>query len=53
MRWGHTYVLPEEEFEQIRKIDKALGTYDSMMEVSQVETWALPDKNHIKFGSAK
>ena len=23
-----------------------------MMEVSQVETWALPDKNHIKFGSA-
>ena len=23
-----------------------------MMEVSRVETWALPDKNHIKFGSA-
>lgn len=52
LRWGRTYVLPEEEFEQIRKIDKVLGTYDSMMEVSQVETWALPDKNHIKFGSA-
>ena len=52
LRWGRTYVLPEEEFEQIRKIDKALGTYDSMMEVSRVETWALPDKNHIKFGSA-
>ena len=26
LRWGRTYVLPEEEFEQIRKIDKALGT---------------------------
>lgn len=29
-----------------------LGTYDSMMEVSRVETWALPDESHIKFGSA-
>ena len=52
LRWGRSYVLPEEEFEQVRKIDKMLGTYDSMMEVSRVETWALPDENHIKFGSA-
>lgn len=52
LRWGRSYVLPEAEFEQVRKIDKMLGTYDSMMEVSRVETWALPDENHIKFGSA-
>lgn len=52
LRWGRSYVLTDAQFEQIRAIDKALGTYDSMMEVSRVETWALPDNDHIKFGSA-
>ena len=51
LRWGRSYVLPTEEFEQIRRIDQLLGTWDSMREVSKVETWELPDENHIKFGS--
>lgn len=52
LRWSRTYVLPEEEFEQIKRIDAMLGTAHSMQEVSRVECWALPDENHIKFGSA-
>lgn len=51
LRWSRTYVLPEEQFNQLRAIDEMLGTAKSMIEVSKVETWPLPDENHIKFGS--
>ena len=52
LRWGQAYVLPNEEFEQLRKIDEKLGTRPSMLDVSRVETWELPDDEHFKFGSA-
>lgn len=52
LRWGRTYVLPDPEFEALRRMDEMLGTRESMMEVSRVETWELPDSDHLKFGSA-
>ncbi len=52
LRWEHTFVLPDKEFEELRAIDAMLGTQESMKEVSRVETWELPDENHFKFGSA-
>ena len=51
LRWGRSYVLPEQEFEQIKRIDEMLGTKRSMLEVSKVETWAIPGEDKIKFGS--
>ena len=52
LRWGHAYVLPNQEFEQLRQIDKLLGTQRSMLEVSRIETWPLPGPDSFKFGSA-
>ena len=52
LRWGHSFVLPDAQFQQIRQIDELLGTAASMREVSLVECWDLPDADHIKFGSA-
>jgi len=52
LRWGRAYVLPDKEFEELRKIDEILGTKDSMAEVSRVECWSAADNSHFKFGSA-
>lgn len=52
LRWNHAYVLPDEQFEQLRKIDEMLGTGRSMREVSKIECWEQPDNDHLKFGSA-
>ena len=52
LRWGCSYVLPTKEFEQLKKIDKLLGTQESMLEVSRVETWSIPGPDNFKFGSA-
>lgn len=52
LRWGHAYVLPDKEFEQLKKIDEMLGTKESMLEVSRVETWPMPGPDNFKFGSA-
>lgn len=52
LRWGHAYVLPDKEFEQLKQIDKMLGTQASMLEVSKIETWPLPGPDNFKFGSA-
>lgn len=52
LRWGHAYVLPDKEFEQLKQIDKMLGTEMSMLEVSRIETWPLPGPDCFKFGSA-
>ncbi len=52
LRWGQAYVLPEKEFEQLKLIDKMLGTEESMLEVSRIETWPLPGPDNFKFGSA-
>lgn len=51
LRWGRSYVLPDEEFEQLRAIDAKLGTDVSMRETSRVETWDLPTDDWFKFGS--
>lgn len=52
LRWDLTYVLPDREFEELRRIDELLGTRESMAEVSRVETWEPADEDHFKFGSA-
>lgn len=51
LRWGISYVLPNKEFEELRKIDEILGTQQSMREVSLIETWKLLGENQFKFGS--
>lgn len=44
--------MPEKEFEQLKEIDRILGTKASMDEVGRIETWpTLPD-GQFKFGSA-
>lgn len=52
LRWGHSYMLPDREFEELRRIDRLLGTSESMRQVSRVETWEPADANHFRFGSA-
>lgn len=52
LRWTHEYVLPKEQFEQLKKIDIMLGTKESMDEVSRIETWEPSGEDHFKFGSA-
>lgn len=51
LRWGRSYVLPDEQFEQLRAIDAMLGTDRSLEEVSKIETWAPPTNDAFKFGS--
>jgi len=51
LRWGRAYVLPDKEFEQLQSIHRLLGTEESMLEVSRVETWPLPGHDNFKFGS--
>lgn len=52
LRWGQAYVLPDKEFNQLKEIDKLLGTQKSMMEVGRIETWAPSGPDSFKFGSA-
>lgn len=52
LRWGHAYVLPDKEFAQLKQIDNLLGTRESMLEVSGIETWPLLGEDNFKFGSA-
>ncbi len=52
LRWGHTYVLPEKEFNEVKAIDRMLGTRDSMDETGRVEVWAPQQDHAFKFGSA-
>lgn len=51
LRWGRAYVLPDEQFEQLRAIDAMLGTDGSLREVSKIETWDPPTDDAFKFGS--
>ncbi|MGH6859295.1 MAG: CapA family protein, partial [Phyllobacterium sp.] len=51
LRWGRAYVLPEAEFQQIRKIDEMLGIAVGRQEVMQVEVMNDPGENRIPFGS--
>lgn len=52
LRWNLSYVLPEKEFQDLRHIDRLLGTSQSMAEVSAVETWPILGDDQFKFGSA-
>ncbi|WP_434310063.1 CapA family protein [Hominifimenecus sp. rT4P-3] len=52
LRWGHTYYVTEEQFEQLKAIDKAWGTRESMDETGRVETWEPQGENSFKLGSA-
>ncbi|WP_146553149.1 CapA family protein [Rummeliibacillus sp. SL167] len=51
LRWGQAYVLPEKEFEELKKIDQLLGTAQSRLEGLKVETWPIPGPDEFKFGS--
>jgi poly-gamma-glutamate synthesis protein (capsule biosynthesis protein) len=51
LRWGRTYVLPEREFEQLRRIDEMLGTAASRREVAAIEVMRDPGANRFNFGS--
>ena len=51
LRWGRAYVLPDEMFEQLRHIDIALGTRESMDEGCRVETYPPQGNDSFRFGS--
>lgn len=51
LRWGRSYVLPDELFEQLQRIDMALGTRESMDEGCRVETYPPQGKDAFRFGS--
>lgn len=52
LRWGRSYILPREEYEQLKQIDIKLGTAESMAETSRIEAFVSNDKEGFKFGSA-
>lgn len=51
LRWGLSYVLPDNLYQQMLAINTALGTEASMAEVSRVETWEPHGPDSFKFGS--
>ncbi|MCD8084518.1 MAG: CapA family protein [Clostridiales bacterium] len=51
LRWKQSYVLPEREFEELRRIDTLLGTKASVDEGNRIETFPPSDENHFQFGS--
>jgi poly-gamma-glutamate capsule biosynthesis protein CapA/YwtB (metallophosphatase superfamily) len=51
LRWGRAFVLPEQEFQQLRRIDEVLGTAASRREVAEVECLRDPGPDRFDFGS--
>ena len=51
LRFGRAYVLPQAEFEQLRRIDELLGTAASRQEVIAVEVMRDPGPDVFNFGS--
>lgn len=51
LRWGRAYVLPEEEFQQLRRIDEMLGIAEGRREVMAIEVMPDPGENRLPFGS--
>lgn len=51
LRFGRAYVLPEQEFNQLRRIDEMLGTAASREEVAGVEVMKPPPADRFAFGS--
>lgn len=51
LRWYRSFVLPEEEFRQLQRMDELLGTRASALEGARVETWPDLGPDTFKFGS--
>ena len=51
LRFGRAYVLPDAEFEQMRKIEETLGIAASRREVVAVEVMKDPGPDVLNFGS--
>lgn len=51
LRWGRTYVLPDQQFDQLRQIDEALGTAESFRVGNAIEIQPQFGANKFKFGS--
>lgn len=51
LRWGRAYVLPDQEFQQLRRIDEMLGTAASRREVAAVEVMRDAGPDRFNFGS--
>ena len=51
LRWGRAYVLPQIEFEQLKRIDELLGTAASRREVAAVEVMKDPGPDIVNLGS--
>lgn len=51
LRWGRAYVLPDEQYEQLKSIRRALGIEDSIREGMRVEVMQDKGEDEFKFGS--
>lgn len=51
LRWNRSYVLPEKEFEQLRSIDRLLGTAKSRDIGQRIETFPPDGRDQFRFGS--
>jgi poly-gamma-glutamate synthesis protein (capsule biosynthesis protein) len=51
LRWSRAFVLPDREFNELRRIDEMLGTAASLREVMRVEAMSDPGPDVLKFGS--
>lgn len=51
LRFGRAYVLPDQEFRQLQRIDEMLGTAASQREVAGVEVMRDPGPDIFNFGS--
>ncbi|WP_416262225.1 CapA family protein [Gibbsiella quercinecans] len=51
LRWGRAYVLPDEQFEQLKNITRLLGIDESVREGMRVEVMADKGDDEFKFGS--
>jgi poly-gamma-glutamate capsule biosynthesis protein CapA/YwtB (metallophosphatase superfamily) len=51
LRFGRAYVLPDQEFRQLQRIDEMLGTARSRREVAGIEVMLDPGPDTFSFGS--
>lgn len=51
LRWGRAYVLPDDQFEQLKAITRSLGIDESIREGMRVEVMPPKDENEFIFGS--
>lgn len=51
LRWGRAYVLPDNQFEQLKNITRSLGIDESVREGMRVEVMPSKGDDEFKFGS--